>query len=187
MTKRLRHLNALMLWFLFAGSLRLIRAGLQSLELLHFMLRGCRLSLFTIETCQSEMRLRRQWTFLLDGKKFGPFFLGGGGVAFERSCFSQRIEGLRHVWHQLVGAHEFRPRLVRFALFQQRCPQTISGFGVSGLQLGLRAKLFFRFRPLESARIHFAQFEVNLGQYPAAAASASRYSFSASGICRSTK
>src|SRR5579863_3288553 len=73
----------LMRRFVFAGSLRLTRAGLQSLELLHFMLCGCCFSLFPIDACEREMRLRREWSFLLDGKKLGPFFLGSCGVAFE--------------------------------------------------------------------------------------------------------
>ena len=39
---------------------------LQALEFLHFMLRLCRLALFAIERGQSEMRLRRQRTLLLN-------------------------------------------------------------------------------------------------------------------------
>jgi hypothetical protein len=67
----------------FAGNLRLIRAALQFLELLHFMLCSCCFSLFPIEACEPEMRLSREWSFLLDGKKPGPFFLGSCIVAFE--------------------------------------------------------------------------------------------------------
>src|ERR1700724_1509927 len=49
----------LMLWFLFAGRLRL-GAVLQPLEFLHFMLRGRCLSLFPVKASQAEMRLRRE-------------------------------------------------------------------------------------------------------------------------------
>jgi hypothetical protein len=75
---------------------------------------------------------------------------------------------------------------VRFALLQQRRSQAVSGFSVSRLQFGLRPKLFFRFGPLESAGIHLAQFEVDFGQ-SGRSRNASLYSFSASGIRRSTK
>jgi hypothetical protein len=49
-----------MLWFLFAGRLRLAGAVLQPLEFLHFMLCGRCLSLFPVKTSQAEMRLRRE-------------------------------------------------------------------------------------------------------------------------------
>src|SRR6266446_6330924 len=123
-----------------ARCLRRIRAALQSLELLHFMLCGCNLPLFPIETCQPEMCLRRQRTILFDRKELGPLFLGCGGISLQRSSFPQRIECLRHVRHQLVRAQKFCPRLVYFALFQQRCSETVNSFSISGLQLGLRPK-----------------------------------------------
>ena len=72
---------------------------LQALKFLHFMLRlGC-LSLFTVEARETEMRLRGQRALLLDGEKFGPGFLGGGGVAIERSRLAKGIERLRHFGH----------------------------------------------------------------------------------------
>src|SRR5712671_1796168 len=90
----------LFLTFLFLFfRLRLVRAALQAFELLHFMLRLCRLSLFTIEAGQSEMRLRRQWTLLFDGEKVDPGFLSGCGITVERSRFSQCIQGFRHLRH----------------------------------------------------------------------------------------
>jgi len=69
--------------FLFGRRRWLIRPALQSLELLHFMLCGFGLSLFPIETRQSEMRLRRERAFFLDGEKPGPGFFSSGGVAFQ--------------------------------------------------------------------------------------------------------
>src|SRR5882762_9574263 len=77
-----RHLNLVGRLFL-ASRLRRIRATLQSLELLHFMLCGGRFSLFLIETCQPEMCLRRQRTILFNRKELGPFFLGSGGIALR--------------------------------------------------------------------------------------------------------
>src|SRR5260370_41363245 len=97
------------------------------------MLGGGRLPLLPIETCQPEVRLRRQRTFLLYGEELGPFSFGGGGIALQRSGFPQRVERLRHVWHQLVGAHKFCPRLMDSALFQQRCAKTENGLSISGL------------------------------------------------------
>src|SRR6266436_4031768 len=99
-----------------ARCLRRIRATLQSLELLHFMLCACRFPLFPIEARQPEMRLRRQRTIFFDREELGPFFLGSDGIAVQRSSFPQRIECLRHVRHQLVRAQKFCPRLVHFAL-----------------------------------------------------------------------
>src|ERR1700704_3155916 len=158
-----RHLNLVGRLFL-ASRLRRIRAALQSLELLHFTLCGCRFSLFPVETCQPEVCLRRQRTILFNRKELGPFFLGSGGIALQRSSFPQRIECLRHVWHQLVGAQKFRPRLVHFALFQQSCSETVNSLSISGLQLGLRPKFLLGFRPLESAGIHFAQLKMYFRQ-----------------------
>jgi hypothetical protein len=62
---------------------------LQALEFLHFMLRLCRLSWFATETRQPKMRLRCQRALLLNGKKFGPSFLGGGIVTLKKSCLAQ--------------------------------------------------------------------------------------------------
>src|ERR1700675_5200514 len=102
------------------------------------------------------MSLRREWALLLDSKQLSPVFLSSGSVAFPRSGFPTRIERLRHVRHQLVGAHEFRPGLMRFALFQQRCSEAVRRLGITWLQLRLCTKLFLGFHPLEGAGIHLA-------------------------------
>src|ERR1700687_4517955 len=124
--KKPRGVVSLVRRFFLARRWRRIRASLQSLEFLHFVLCGCRFFLFPIEPCQPEMRLRRQRTILFDRKQLGPFFLGSGGITFQRSSFPQRIECLRHVWHQSVGAQKFCPRLAHFALFPQRCSETVT-------------------------------------------------------------
>src|SRR5580698_6201744 len=107
-----------MLRLLFFCCVRRIRSSLQLLEFLHFMLCGGCLSLFSVQTRQPEMRLRRERTVFFDGKKLGPFLLSYSSVALDRSGFAQGIQSLWHIGHQLVGAHEFRSRLMHFTLFQ---------------------------------------------------------------------
>src|SRR5260370_7763143 len=92
-----------------ARCLRRIRASSQSLELLHFMLCGCRFSLFPIVTCQPEIRLRRQRTILFDQKNLRPFFHGPAAYSLHPHLLPHPIHHLRHFSHPPLAPQTLPP------------------------------------------------------------------------------